>query len=107
MHLPCPYLSGEVEWTEERERHVAARHPELLPEHRQQIAETLADPHKVWRDDDYPNTRLFSRWFEDLLGGKNVVVAVVSSESPVRRHWIVTAFVTRKTPKGDLEWSRL
>ena len=40
----CPYLRGEVELTEERERHIAERHPELLPEHRERIAETLADP---------------------------------------------------------------
>ena len=32
--FPCPYLKGEVELTDERERHIAERHPELLPEHR-------------------------------------------------------------------------
>ncbi len=41
--FPCPFLQGEVELTEERERHIAARHPDLLPEHRERIAETLAD----------------------------------------------------------------
>jgi hypothetical protein len=30
--LPCPFLSGEVELTGERERHIAERHPDLLPE---------------------------------------------------------------------------
>jgi hypothetical protein len=39
---PCPYLKGEAELTEERERHIAERHPDLLPEHRGRIAKTLA-----------------------------------------------------------------
>ena len=32
--FPCPYLGGDVELTDERERHIAERHPDLLPEHR-------------------------------------------------------------------------
>lgn len=42
--FPCPYLAAEIELTEERERHIAERHPDLLPEYREQIADTLADP---------------------------------------------------------------
>jgi hypothetical protein len=106
MRFHCPYLGGDVEWTEERERHVAKRHPELLPAHRDRIAETIADPDEIRKDEDYPNTRLFSRWFGDLMDGKHVMVAVVSAEKPVRRHWIVTAFIARKPAKGDLEWRR-
>lgn len=40
--FPCPYLKGEVELTEKRERHIAERHPDLLPEHRERVGETLA-----------------------------------------------------------------
>ena len=47
--FPCPYLKGEVELTEERERHIAERHPDLLPEHRERVAETLGDPDQVRR----------------------------------------------------------
>ncbi len=102
----CPYLNGEVELSEERERHIAVRHPELLPEHRGTLENTLAEPDEVRRDADYPNTRLFIRWFEHLLGGKNVVVAVVSAEVPEVRRWIVTAFATGRPPKGEIEWKR-
>ena len=42
--FPCPYVKGEVELTAERDRHIAARHPDLLPEHRDRVAETLVDP---------------------------------------------------------------
>ncbi len=106
MKFRCPYLGGDVEWTEERERHVAERHPELLPVQRDRLAITLADPDEVRKDDDYPDTRLFGRWFDDLLEGKHLVVVVVSTRGAVLRHWIVTAYVARRLPKGDSEWRR-
>ncbi len=49
MRLSYPYLAGEVELTEEREKHVGDRHPELLPKTRDRIRTTLADPHEVRR----------------------------------------------------------
>ncbi len=104
--FPCPYLKADVELTEEREQHIADRHPDLLPEYRDRVADVMVDPDAVLRDADYPNTRLFYRWFEDLIGGKHVVAAVISETSLSVRHWIVTAFLSRKPPKGDLEWKR-
>lgn len=102
----CPYLNAQVELTGERERHVAERHPDLLPEHRQRIADTLADPDQVRRSVRFPNARLFSRWFESVRGGKHVVVVVVSDLRPGGRHWIVTAYVARKLVEGETEWKR-
>jgi hypothetical protein len=99
-------LGGEVEWTAERERHIGERHPDLLPAYRARVEQTVADPDEIRSDGDYPNTRLFFRWYAEVLGGKNVVVAVVSAEPPEVRHWIVTAFVSRRPPRGDLEWKR-
>ena len=100
----CPQLRGSVEWTEERERHVAERHPELLPEHRDLIAETVADPDQVRRSARFPEARLFSRWYPEVRGGKHVVVVVVSG--PAGRHWIVTAYVARRLAEGEVEWKR-
>ena len=80
----CPYLQGEVELTEERERHIAERHPELLPEHRERIAETLADPDQVRKSTRFGSAKLFSRWYTDLREGKHVVVVVVSDASHMR-----------------------
>ena len=104
--FPCPYLHGDVELTDERERHIATHHPDLVPEHSHCIAETLAEPDELRIDADYPNTRLFLRWYEDLRAGKYVAVAVVSDQPSGTRHWIVTAFVARKPPRGDVEWKR-
>ena len=53
------------------------------------------------------NARLFSRWFDSLRGGKYVVVVVVSNPDPEERHWIITAYMTRRLARGGIiEWER-
>ena len=87
----CPYLEGEVELSEDRERHIAERHPDLLPVYRERLAETLRDPAEVRRSARAGNARLFSRWYDDARDrGRHAVVVVVSLSGPLR-HWIITA----------------
>jgi hypothetical protein len=100
----CPYLGGEVELSHERETHIAERHPDLLPGHRDRILQTLADPDQIRRSKRFGAARLFSRWFSDL-GGKHVVVVVVSAGDD-GRHWIITAYIARKLAEGEVEWAR-
>ena len=102
----CPYLKGNVELTEERERHIAQRHPDLLSEYRGQMAETLAQPDEVRRSVRFGNARLFSRWYTDVKKGKHVVVVVVSQPDAMNRHWVITAYLTRRLVQGDVEWKR-
>jgi len=102
----CPYLSGEVELTDERERHIVENHPDLLPEHRDRIADILADPDQIRISARFKNARLFSRWFDTVRGGKHIVVVVVSESGPVGRHWIITAYIARKLAGGESEWKR-
>jgi len=104
--FPCPYLNGEVELTKERELHIAQRHPDLLPDHRDRIASTLADPDQVRRSVRFGSAKLFSRWYPDLRGGKHVVVVVVSEVDPNQRHWIITSYMARSLVEGDAEWKR-
>ncbi|MEW6752733.1 MAG: hypothetical protein AB1505_17390 [Candidatus Latescibacterota bacterium] len=104
--LACPYLGGDVELSEERERHIAERHPDLLPEHRGKLAQTLADPDQVRRSSRLAQARLFSRWCEDVRQGKFVVVVVIGDPTPVGRHWIVTAYLARKLAGGEVVWKR-
>jgi hypothetical protein len=101
----CPYLKGEVEMTEERERHIADRHPDLLPEHRDKIAETLMQPHQIRRSVRFGSARLFSRWYHDVRQGKHVVVVVVSEREIHERHWIITAYIARTLAEGEMEWT--
>jgi hypothetical protein len=104
--FPCPYLSGDVELTEEREAHIAERHPDLLPEHRARLVETLAAPDQVRRSVRFGSARLFSRWYTDVPRGKHLVVVVVSEPDATRRHWIITAYLARKLAEGEVEWKR-
>jgi len=102
----CPWLHGEVELTEERERHIEEEHPELLPAHRDKLAEVLRDPDVVQQGSGGETERLFSRWYTDLGRGRFVVVVVVSQTSPPARHWIVTAYTARRLRRGGIEWHR-
>ena len=104
--LPCPYLGADVEWTEERQRHVAIRHPDLLPAHQGKIAETLADPDRVCLSARSNKAKLFSRWYTELLGGKHVVLVVMTEPGKEKRHWIITAYLTRRLAEGVVEWKR-
>ena len=49
---------------------------------------------------------MFCRWFEDVRQGKHMVVVVVSENAPRERHWIVTAYITRRLAQGEIEWHR-
>ena len=80
--LSCPYLRGEVDLSEDRERHIADRHPDLLPEYRPLIAETLATPDQVRRSQRLGSVQLFSRWYTGLKGGKHVVVTLAKAPMP-------------------------
>jgi hypothetical protein len=105
VRFSCPYLAGDVELTEEREKHIQEQHPDLLPKYRERIAQTLAEPDQVRRSARSSNARLFSRRFDDIMVGKHVVVVVVS-EVAARRHWVITAYLVRTLGQGDVEWKR-
>lgn len=102
----CDYLQDTVELTEEREVHITHHHPDLLPESRHCLAETLAHPDQVRQSRRFGSARLFSRWYPDLKGGKHVVIVVVSEAVSPTRHWIITAYLARKLIEGDIEWKR-
>jgi hypothetical protein len=104
--FPCHYLKGEVELTHERERHISERHPDLLPDHYDLIVATLADPDLVRRSPRLGNARLISLWFDQVRGGKHLVAVVVTDPGSDRRHWIVTAYFTRRLAEGEREWQR-
>ena len=87
-------------------RHIIENHPDLLPEHRQRIGQTLADPDQVRISSRFKDSRLSSRWFANVRGGKYIAVVVVSESITVRRHWIITAYIARRLVGGEIEWKR-
>lgn len=105
--IPCPYLATPVVRTAERERHIRAAHPDLLPAHRARMIAPVSNPDRVGRSARMRNARVFSRWYDDDRGGKHVVVVVLGE--PARagvRHWIVTAYLARRLTQGAIEWER-
>jgi hypothetical protein len=104
--MACPYLNVDVELTDERERHIAKRHPDLLPEHRARTADTLAEPDLVRQSARFANATLFSRWFDTIRGGKHVVVVVIGEGLPQGRNWMATAYLARNVEEGGVLWKR-
>ena len=104
--IPCPYLAHLVELTEEREGHILEEHPDLLPRYWGQLLRTVADPDEVRKDARYGATRLFSRWFDEVEGGKFIVVAIMSQPPPAKRDWVLTAYIARRLGRRVIEWKR-
>jgi hypothetical protein len=103
-HYECPYLNSPVELTDEREQHIRRFHPEVLTPGRNLIGNTLRAPELIRRDlNDPAATRLFSRWYDQVRGGRHVVVGVVTEPG---RAWIVTAFTAEWIEERDIEWTR-
>lgn len=102
----CPYLQGEVILTDEREQHIIERHPDFLPQYKQCIAETLLKPLHVRCSHRANNALLFSRWFDDIRQGNYVVVSVIKDNAPRIHPWIITAYLSKRLPKGDIVWQQ-
>ena len=100
----CPYLGASVELTDERERHIRQYHPEVLAQGRNLTGLTLSQPDHIRRAlRDPASTRLFSRWYDQVRGGRHVIVSVVSESE---RNWVVTAFTAGYVEERDIEWTR-
>jgi hypothetical protein len=102
----CSYLDSEVELTEERERHILERHPDLPARYQEFIADTLANPDEVRCDVRFENTLLLSRWYSTFRKGRYMVVAVITDTVPKKRNWIVTAYLARKVTQGEVIWTQ-
>ncbi len=102
----CPYLDSEVELTQERERHILERHPDLPARYQELIANTLANPEEVRCDVRFENTLLFSLWYPTIRKGRYIVVAVVTDTIPEQRNWVVTAYMARKVTQGEVIWKQ-
>jgi hypothetical protein len=105
VRFRCPYFQADVELTDERERHIAERHPDLLPAYRALLAATLANPDQIRISKRFTNARLFSKWYDELKGGKYIAIVVLSADDG-SRHWVITAYMSRRLVSGDIEWAR-
>ncbi len=97
--FPTPHLLGNALLDEEREKHILIRHPELSRDHLELIGDVLLRPDNVRSSSRDHTALLFSRYFPDFMGGKHIVVVVVSN-SLTAAHRIITAYVTRRIIEG-------
>ena len=97
--LECPTLEPpQVELTDERERHIRSRHPDLLPSHMLELQEAVLNPDGLLPNDYNPNKWALFKWFPELRGGKFIVVQIVKEWTESTRHFIVTAYLDSVPP---------
>ncbi len=101
----CPYLGARVELSGEREAHIIASHPGILPDYLVQLANTLEQPDQVRSSDRDPTALLFSKWFDSIRTGRYLVVVTISDVS-ASRHWVITAYTARKLTGGTPLWQK-
>ena len=105
--FPCPFLGETVHLTSERIDHIRSAHTEFRAMDINVMIETvritLENPSSVVRSRKDTNAIVFGRWEPDLLGGKYVVVTVITSRE---RNWVITAFISRYQPKGVVLWTQ-
>jgi hypothetical protein len=104
--LACPRLMCVVELSEERRRHIAERHPDLLPTHEQLVRQTVLDPDMIRWTPRRPELRKLSRCYPVDLDGRHVVVVLIDHRAESGRIWIVTAYGTRRLNEECIEWRR-
>ena len=51
-------------------------------------------------------TRFYSLNAKDALGGKNIVIVVMTGADSNDRHWIITAYLARKLAGGETIWNK-
>ncbi len=92
---------------DERENHISNNHPDLLPKFLSQIELTLANPDQVNRSLRMSTARVFYKKFDEISQGKFLAVVVVTESMRITRHWIITAYITRRVADGEIEWSKI
>jgi hypothetical protein len=105
MLFESSYFDVPVELTDERAVHILSGHPEFGADLIQMLAQTVGAPDEVRISSRFGPARLMCRWYDDFKNGK-WVVAVVVTDQPSQRRWIVTAYVTSRLTSGEVEWAR-
>jgi hypothetical protein len=90
----------------ERLEHIAANHPELLPDNMEQLEKTIREPELVRISSRMAMANILYRWFDEVLGGKYIAAVVMCGTDEKPRNWLITAYITRSIPKGGFEWKR-
>ena len=92
----CQILDIDFNLTQERREHIVRRHPELSNLERE-FFDTVLLPDFIIKK---PTEEcLLVKWQSSILNGKFMVVVV---KLDVSRSWIITAYLSRTKPTGEL-----
>jgi len=91
----------EIILTTEVKRVIFAKHPEVS-RFFDKVTVTLASPDMVKRSPTDLRVRLYYRFYQEIFGGKFMVVVVKS----VERDFISTIYITDKVKAGEVIWQK-
>jgi hypothetical protein len=98
--LPCPYLSADVELTDERVAHIRSTHPAEAQHILDGLSLVVREPESVYVRAGGEDQYLLARKVDLPTGSKHIVVIVVRQDES-KRLWVITAFITRRLSGGD------
>lgn len=89
-------LGKTVELTSERKNHIFLFHPDLKP-YFEEVKDVLLEPNEIRISKSDPKVLLFYKFFDTILDGKYIMVAVKSNG----RWFILTSYLTNKILSGE------
>lgn len=94
--LFCQVLDIDLHLTQERREHIIKRHPEFSNLEKE-FYETILLPDFIIKKptEEY----LLVKWHDSIFNGKFMVVV---AKLNVARNWIITSYLSRKKPTGEL-----
>jgi len=102
--LAWTFLGPTVLLTDLRLRHIHEKHPEVVEEGADRIADFLRRPECVRKSARDANVVLLSRWYDEFLMGKHLVVVVAMPGRTGGGPRVLTAYVTRDLGPGEVLW---
>ncbi len=94
----CSKLGQIIELNSDRLDHIFKRHSELQ-DFPNELELTIISPDLILKK--FTGELLLIRWFQHVINGKFITAVVITDELNDRK-WVVTAFVSRKIPSGEL-----
>jgi hypothetical protein len=94
--LFCHAIDQDIALTAERETHILERHPELRAL-QLEFYETINLPDFILRKST--GEHMLVKWHQKKFNGKYIVIVVNINPT---RNFIITAYLSRKLPNGDL-----
>jgi len=104
LFFACPFLDARVILTARRLFHILEKHPEALPDGIERLGDVLRRPDCVRASARDSEVLLFSRWYDELLMGKHLVVVVRCDSADRGSSRVLTAYAARDLGPGEVLW---